>query len=133
MWHGTVVGEEGRKPRPAVWVGTSLEDLKRFPDEVQDEMGYGIYLAQMGDKHRKAKPLKGFKGGRVLEMISDHQGDTYRAVYTVRLVHAVYVLHAFQKKSKKGVETPRRDVELIEQRLTRAAEMDTEATSGGRQ
>lgn len=115
-----------------VWVGTSLEDLKKFPAEVQDEIGYGIYLAQMGDKHHKAKPLKGFKGGGVVEMMSDHQGDTYRAVYTVRLVHAVYVLHAFQKKSKKGTETPKRDVDLIWQRLTRAEHMDAEATSGGK-
>ena len=126
------MAEEGRKPWPAVWVGTSLEDLKKFPDEVQDEMGYGIFVAQMGDKHHKARPLKGFKGGGVLEMISDHQGDTYRAVYAVCLVHAVYVLHAFQKKSKKGIETPKRDVELIRQRLKRAEEMDAEATSGGK-
>ncbi len=129
MVHG-VAGEE-RKPRPAVWVGTSLEDLKMFPDEVQDEMGYGIFVAQMGDKHRKAKPLKGFKGGGVLEMISDHRGDTFRAVYTVRLVHAVYVLHAFQKKSKKGIETQKRDMELIGRRLKRAEEMDSESTAGG--
>lgn len=88
-------------------------------------------MAQMGDKHRKAKPLRGFGGSGVLEMISDHAGDTYRAVYTVRLVHAVYVLHAFQKKSKKGTETPKRELELIRQRLKQAERMDEGAPSGG--
>jgi phage-related protein len=83
-------------------MGTSREDLKQFPDNVQDEMGYGLFLAQKGEKHHKAKPLKGFAGAGTLEMISDHRGNTYRAVYTVRLAHAVYVLHAFQKKSRRG-------------------------------
>jgi phage-related protein len=114
-----------------VWVGTSLEDLKRFPDEVQDEMGYGLFLAQVGNKHRKARPLKGFAGARVLEMISDHRGDTYRAVYTVRLKHAVYVLHAFQKKSKQGVKTPKSDQDLIRQRLREAEALDAQAILAG--
>ena len=125
------MAEERDKLTPAVWVGTSLEDLKKFPDEVQDEIGYGLFVAQMGDKHRKVKPLKGFMGGGILEMISDHRGNTYRAVYTVRLIHAVYVLHAFQKKSKKGIETPKRELELIRQRLKQAEQMDADATSGG--
>ena len=132
MWHAASVAEEGGKLRPLVWVGTSLRDLKWFPDEVQDEIGYGLFLAQSGDRHRKAKPLKGFGGAGVLDMISDHQGNTYRAVYTVRLVHAVYVLHAFQKKSKHGIETSKRDLELIRQRLKEAEQMDAQATSGGK-
>jgi phage-related protein len=121
----------GGELKPLIWIGTSREDLKEFPDEVQDEMGYGLHLAQVADKHPRAKPLKGFAGAGVLEMISDHRGDTCRAVYTVRLKSAVYVLHAFQKKSKCRMETPKRDLDLIRQRLRRAEEVDAEATSGG--
>jgi phage-related protein len=98
---------------------------------VRDEIGYGLFLAQVGEKHPRAKPLKGFAGAGVLEMMSDSRGDTYRAVYTVRLKKAVYVLHAFKKKSKQGIQTPRRDVELIRERLKRAKEFDSEATSRG--
>jgi phage-related protein len=125
------VAAAGGELKPLIWIGTSREDLKEFPDEVQDEVGYGLYLAQVADKHPRAKPLKGFAGAGVLEMISDHRGDTYRAVYTVRLKQAVYVLHAFQKKSKRGIGTPRRDLDLIRQRLRRAEEVDAEATWGG--
>jgi phage-related protein len=122
---------EGGALRGVVWIGTSREDLKRFPEEVRDEIGYGLFLAQVGEKHPRAKPLKGFAGAGVLEMMSDSRGDTYRAVYTVRLKKAVYVLHAFKKKSKQGIQTPRRDVELIRERLKRAKEFDSEATSRG--
>ena len=117
-------GIQGWSDQPAVWLGDSLEQLRRFPDEVQDEMGYGLYLAQAGDKHRKAKPLKGFTGAGVLEMISDHAGDTFRAVYAVKLRHAIYVLHAFQKKSKRRIETPKATMNLIRQRLKLARELD---------
>jgi len=113
-------------------MGRSREDLKRFPDEVQDEMGYGLFAAQADEKHPRAKPLKGFGGAGVLEMISDYRGDTYRAVYTVRLLHAVYVLHAFQKKSKRRMGTRKRDLELIRQRLALAEEADARLTSGAR-
>ena len=105
-------------------MGTSREDLKQFPDDVQDEVGYGLFLAQAGDKHHRAKPLKGFAGAGTMEMISDHRGATYRAVYTVRLVHAVYVLHAFQKKSRRGIKTPKRELDLIRQRLKEAEAAD---------
>jgi len=105
-------------------MGTSREDLKQFPDDVQDEMGYGLFLAQKGEKHHKAKPLKGFAGAGTLEMISDHRGNTYRAVYTVRLAYAVYVLHAFQKKSRRGVSTPQKELELIRRRLKEAEVVD---------
>ncbi len=131
VWHvAYIVAGEGRKLRSLVWMGGSREDLKRFPDEVQDEMGYGLFAAQAGEKHPRAKPLKGFAGAGILEMISDHRGNTYRAVYTVRLMHAVYVLHAFQKKSKRGIGTPKRDLELIRQRLTLAEEADARFASG---
>ena len=112
------------KPRRLVWIGTSRQNLKQFPDDVQDEMGYGLFLAQMGEKHHRAKPLRGFGGAGTMEMISDHRGDTYRAVYTVILTHAVYVLQAFQKKSKRGVSTLRAELNLIRQRLKDAEAAD---------
>jgi phage-related protein len=103
--------------KPVTWVGTSLKDLREFPEVVQDHMGYGLYVAQRGGKHPDAKVLRGFGGAGVVEIIKDHRGDTFRAVYTLRYAGRVYVLHAFQKKSKTGRETPRRDIELIKQRL----------------
>lgn len=83
---------------------------------VRDEIGYALYLAQKGGKHELAKPLKGFGSG-VMEVISDHRGNTFRTVYTVRLAGKLYVLHAFQKKSKKGIATPQRDIRLVRERL----------------
>jgi phage-related protein len=106
--------------KPVVWVGSSLKDLRRFPDPVQHQVGYAIYVAQCGGKHRDAKVLIGFGGAGVLEVVEDFRGDTFRAVYTVKYADGVYVLHAFQKKSKSGRATPRRDMELIEQRLREA-------------
>lgn len=113
-------GTEQRKP--LFWVGSSKEDLSEFPEDVKDVMGFALHLAQTGLKHPDAKPLKGFKGAGVLEVVEDHDGDTYRAVYTVRLAGAVYVLHAFQKKSKKGIATPKADIDLVKARLRRAEE-----------
>lgn len=106
--------------KPVEWVGSSLEDLKEFPEDVRQVIGYALYLAQCGEKHFWAKPLKGFKGAGVLEVVEDFDGDTYRAIYTVKLTNVVYVLHAFQKKSKQGIATPKQDIELIEARLKRA-------------
>lgn len=103
-----------------VWVGSSRKDLREFPDIVRDHMGYALYVAQQGGKHRDAKTLTGFRGAGVVEIVKDYRDDTFRAVYTPRYQGAVYVLHAFQKKSKTGRETPRRDVELIKQRLREA-------------
>ncbi len=107
-------------PKPVIWMGDSLARLQAFPPIVQDEIGYAIYLAQIGEKHPRAKPLKGLASG-VLEVVSDHRGDTFRAVYTVRFQDRVYVLHAFQKKSKKGIATPQPDIALMKQRLARVA------------
>ena len=98
-------------------MGNSLAELRKFPDLVQDEMGYALYQAQIGKKHPDAKPLKGFKGAGVLEIVENFDGDTFRTIYTVKLAGIVYVLHAFQKKSKKGIATPPKDVELIQKRL----------------
>jgi phage-related protein len=107
--------------KPVVWV-SSRSDLASFPEDVKDAIGYALYIAQRGGKHADAKPLRGFGGAGVLEIVEDHAGDTYRAVYTVRLAGRVYVLHVFQKKSKTGITTPKAVIELIRSRLKRAEE-----------
>ena len=112
--------------KPVDWIGSSYQDFRAFPGEVQDHMGYALYLAQTGDKHEDAKPLKGFGGAGVLEIVSDHLGDTYRGVYTVKFPSAIYVLHAFQKKSKTGSQTPAIEMEMITRRL-KLAEADYQA------
>ena len=104
-------------PKPLNWIGSAYRDFCVFPDEVKSEMGYGLFLAQIGGRHRKAKTLSGFGGAGVIEIIDDHRGDTFRTVYTVRFASAVYVLHAFQKKSKSGIATPHSDIELVKRRL----------------
>ena len=103
--------------KPVIWVGTSLKDLREFPDPVQDHTGYALYIAQHGGTHQDTKVLSGFGGAGVLEVVKDYRGDTFRAVYTVKYAGTVFVLHVFQKKSKSGRQTPRRDIELIKQRL----------------
>lgn len=112
--------------KPLKWVASSKRDLNAMPDDVKDVFGYAIDLAQAGGKHVDAKPLSGFGSAGVLEVVEDRQGDTYRAVYTVRFAGWVYVLHCFQKKSKSGIKTPQKDIDLIKARL-KAAEMDFEA------
>jgi phage-related protein len=109
-------------PKPVRWVGRSLADVRRFPAPVRETVGFAIFQAQMGAKHVSAKPLKGFGGAGVLEIVEDDDGNTYRAVYTVRFKGAIYVLHAFQKKSKQGIKTPKHEIQLIENRLREAAE-----------
>ena len=116
--------------KPLFWAGSSKDDLIEFPEAVKDEIGTALSVAQFGGKHPKAKPWKG-EGPGVLEIVADHRGDTYRAVYTVRFEHVVYVLHAFQKKSPKGRKTPQSDVDLISRRLRMASE-DYEARYGKR-
>jgi phage-related protein len=107
-------------PKPLHWVGRSLQDLKDFPDDVKRDVGQALWFAQRGDKHPSAKPLKGFRGAGVLEVVADDGGDTYRAVYTVRFADAVYVLHAFQKKSTRGAKTPKHHADLIRARFEQA-------------
>ena len=104
-----------------VWVSSSHEDLKDFPPELQDEMGYALYVAQEGDKHPKAKPLKGFSG--VMEIRSTYKTNTYRSIYTTKIGEKIYVLHAFQKKSKKSIQTPRKEIDLIKRRLKIAQDL----------
>jgi len=108
--------------KPLKWVGASKDRLKEFPDDVRKKMGYALYLAQIGMKAPKAKPLRGFGGAGVLEVVEDYDGDTFRAVYTVKFRGIVFVLHAFQKKSKRGIQTPKADVELIKARLKSAGD-----------
>ena len=105
------------EPRPCIFIGSSLKDLKRFPAKVRNRVGYALHQVQEGDEPLAAKALKGFGGRAVLELIDDFDGDTYRTVYTVRFADVVYVLHAFQKKAKRGIATPRQDIELIKSRL----------------
>ena len=112
-----------KRPKPLVWIASSKPDLKSFPAEVQDAIGYALHLAQESGKHPATKPLKGFGGAGVLEVIEDHDGDTYRAVYTVKFAGVVYVLHAFQKKSQK---TARRDIGLARARYREAKALDEE-------
>jgi phage-related protein len=100
-----------------VWVGSSKKDLQDFPKEVRAAFGVALFWAQKGGKHPQAKPLKGFKGGGIVEIVEDFDTDTYRCVYTVKFGKKVYVLHAFQKKSKKGIETPKQDIDLIKERI----------------
>lgn len=117
-----------RKPakvneKPVRWIGQSRGDLRQFPDEVKRDIGFALAFAQRGEKHPSAKPLKGFGGAGVLEIVEDHRGDTYRAVYTVRFGRILYVLHAFMKKSTSSIKTPRHEIDLIKQRL-KTAEAD---------
>ena len=112
----------GRDLRPLLWVGSSKGDYRRFPARVQEAMGFGLYLAQTGQHPPSAKPLKGLGAG-ILELIEDFAGDAYRAVYAVRFSKAVYVIHAFKKKSKRGIRTPQREIDLVRRRL-REAELD---------
>ena len=112
-----------KRDKQLSWVGSSREDIRQFPEDVKDDIGFALREAQQGKKPASAKPLKGFKGAGVLEIIEDYRTDTYRAIYTVRFAEVVYVLHCFQKKSKKGIATPKQDIELIERRL-KAAEAD---------
>jgi len=116
--------------KPLFWAGSAKDGLMEFPEAVKDEIGVALSVAQFGGKHPKSKPWKG-EGPGVLEIVADHRGDTYRAVYTVRFEHAIYVLHTFQKKSPKGRKTPQSDVELISRRLRMASE-DYEARYGKR-
>lgn len=117
-----------RKPvpgeKPLYWIGSSLKDITRFPAEVQRSVGFALSAAQYGGKHPAAKPWKG-EGPGVLEVVKDYDRDTYRAIYTVRFANAVYVLHAFQKKSPRGISTRQSDIALVRERL-KVAQRDYE-------
>jgi len=103
--------------KPLVWVGTTKKDLMALPNDVRKFFGHALDFAQRGDRHDAAKVLKGFGGAGVLEVVEDNLGGTYRAVYTVKFEEAVFVLHCFKKKSKRGIATPREDMDIIRARL----------------
>jgi phage-related protein len=117
--------------KPLDFIGSSRADLRRFPKEVRIVMGTALNSAQLGGKHPAAKPLSGFGGAGVLEIVDDFDGETYRAVYTVKFANIVYVLHAFQKKSRKGIETPKNEIDLIRRRY-RSAEAAYKALEAAR-
>lgn len=106
--------------KPVAWIGSAKKDLKKFPEPVQDGIGDAIQEAQYGRKPLSAKPLSGFQGAGVLEIIDNYDGSTYRAVYTVRFSEIIFVLHAFQKKSKHGIQTPKQEIDLVHARLKAA-------------
>ena len=120
------------QPRSLVWIASSRRDLRALPKEVRRSFGVALYAAQIGGTPSIAKPLRGFGGAGVLELIEDDVGGTYRAVYTVRYASAIYVLHVFQKKSKRGRETPQREIDLIKERLKRAEEIHALKMKEGR-
>jgi|SRR6185437_1581176 len=113
--------------KPVRWVGSSRKDVRAFPRAVRAEVGVALYAAQQGETDPSAKPLKGFGGSRIMEIVTPHIGETWRTVYTVQIQDVVYVLHAFQKKSKTGIATPKKEIDLIRQRLA-----DAERDSRGR-
>lgn len=120
--------DDAKPTKPLFWIGSARKDYSAFPAEVQDDVGYALYWAQVGRTHGDAKPLKGFGDAGVLEVVSSHEGEAFRTVYTVRFAEAVYVLHAFQKKSKTGAKTPKSEIELVRQRLKSAKEHYDEMT-----
>ena len=113
-------------PRPVTWLGSSRADLKGFPQQVRRDVGKALYAAQHGETDPAARPLKGFGGARVMEIVDRHETNAYRAVYTVQFAEAIYVLHAFQKKSTKGIATPKHEMDLIRRRLADAERLHRE-------
>jgi phage-related protein len=109
--------------KPLIWLGDSIETVRAFPADVRADFGFALFVAQNGGLHPHAKPLKGFGGAGVIEIVARHDGSAYRAVYTVRFSDRIYVLHAFQKKSKSGIATPQPELDLIRRRL-KLAERD---------
>jgi len=121
------MADEGKE---IFWIGSSKKDLMSLPLEVRKFFGHALDFAQRGDQHDAAKPLKGFGGAGVLEIIEDDAGGTYRAVYTVKFAEAVFVLHCFQKKSKSGIATPKEDMDIIRARLKVAEALAKELRHG---
>ena len=119
--------DDETKLKELEWIASSRKDMQALPRSVQRTFGYALYAAQCGEKPPEAKPLKGFGGAGILELIEDYRGDTYRAVYTVRFAAVVYVLHVFQKKAKRGTATPKQELDLIRDRLKRASKVFTPA------
>ncbi|HTN70735.1 MAG TPA: type II toxin-antitoxin system RelE/ParE family toxin [Methylomirabilota bacterium] len=117
------------RPKPILWIASSRRDLKNLPKQVRSNIGQALYAAQRGETDPAAKPLKGFGGTKVMEIIDSYDTNTYRAVYTARFASVIYVLHAFQKKSKSGIATPRKDIELIHRRLAEAERLERQRSN----
>jgi len=115
--------------RPVIWIGSSREDLRAMPPQVRKDIGQALYAAQQGETDPAAKPLKGFGGTRVMEIVERHRTNAFRAVYTAHFAEAIYVLHVFQKKSKHGIATPKPDMELIRRRFAEAERLHRERQS----
>lgn len=115
-----------QQEKPLAWVGSSKRDLIALPTKVRKFFGHALHFAQHGEQHQAAKVLKGFGGAGVLEIIEDDQGGTYRAIYTVKFSEAIFVLHVFQKKSKRGIATPKQDMSIVRERLKAAEQMAQE-------
>ncbi len=115
-----------RRLKPVFWVGRTKENLSALAEDIRDQVGQALFEAQRGGKHPNAKPLRGYGHAGVLEVVVDHAGDTFRAVYTVSWPEGVYVLHVFQKNSKSGIGTPKADLTLIDRRLKRLRELHAE-------
>lgn len=111
---------DNQQPTPVIWLGSTKKAVQDFPLTVRQAVGFALFQAQLGGKHKDTKPLKGFGGAGVLEIVERFDSDTYRAVYTVKFAGVIYVLHAFQKKSKKGIQTPKQDLDLIKRRFQQA-------------
>jgi phage-related protein len=126
MYNSDLLNQE----KPLEWVGSSHKDLMALPTDLRRFFGYALSLAQAGDQHDAAKVLKGFGGAGVLELVGTNVGGTYRAVYTVKFEEAVFVLHCFQKKSKRGIATPREDMDIIRARLKVAEARAKELRNG---
>lgn len=115
--------DKSQAPRPVLWIASAKRDLLTMPSDVIDDFGFGLYQAQIGEYPDIGKTLSGFGSANVIELVQDHKGDTFRAVYTVRFQEVIVVLHAFQKKSKKGSGTPKQEMDLIHSRLKLAEEL----------
>jgi phage-related protein len=112
--------------RESIWVGSSLRDMREFPEEARQVMGFALCLAQAGGKHPSVSPLRAFGGASVLEVRDDYRGDTYRGIFTERFADAVYVLHALKKRAKRGRATPQRDIDLVRSRSAQAANLSAQ-------
>ena len=117
--------------KPVVWIGSALDDLRRLPVPVRQSLGFALFQAQIGGKHVHAKPLRGFGGAGVLEVVEDCDGSTFRAMYTIRFPEAVYVLHAFQKRSTRGSRAPKREMDVVRTRLEIARRLHERAVDEG--
>ena len=122
---------EGVPLRRVRWVGDSREQLQKFPSQVRKDIGHALYLVQTGQTPPSSKPMRGLESG-VFEIVDDYDTNAYRAVYTVKIGRSLYVLHAFQKKSKRGIATPKKEIDQIKRRLRRAKELAKQEEKHGR-